>query len=161
MPRHARLLLTALLTLGIAGCSVFESTPRVRGNRVDADLIDELVIGTSTRADAQALLGTPTAHGTFDDEHWYYIGSVTRTRIARLPEVDSIRVVALSFDDGGVLREVRTLTEADSQDVGMVARTTPVPGNETTIMQQLMGNLGRVGGLGGQRSNTGSSGGGL
>lgn len=162
MPRHARLFVTALLALGIAGCSVFEATPRVRGNRVDADLLGELVVGTSTQADARALLGTPTARGTFDDEHWYYISSVTRSRVAQLPEVDSMRVVALSFDDGGVLREVKTLTEADGQDVGMVARATPVPGNDMTIMQQLLGNLGRVGGLGGaQRSNTGSSGGGL
>lgn len=161
MPRHARLFLTALLTLGIAGCSVFEATPRVRGDMVDGELLDQLVVGTSTRADAQALLGTPTARSTFDDGNWYYIGEVTRSRIARLPEVDSMKVVALSFDDGGVLRDVRTLTEADAHDVGMVARATPVPGNETTFLQQLIGNLGRVGGLGGQRSNTGSSGGGL
>jgi outer membrane protein assembly factor BamE (lipoprotein component of BamABCDE complex) len=161
MPRHARPLLTALLLLGLSGCSAFESTPQVRGNKVDPDLIGELVVGTSTRQDAQALLGTPSARGTFDDEHWYYIGSITRPRVARTPEVESMQVVALSFDDGGVLREVRTLTEADGRNVGMVARATPVPGNDQTIMQQLLGNVGRFGGLGSERSNTGTSGGGL
>ena len=162
MPRHLRRpMLAALRLLGLSGCSVFDTVPQVRGNKVDPDLIGELVVGTSTRADAQALLGTPSARGTFDDEHWYYIGSINRPRVARTPTVESMQIVALSFDDGGVLREVRTLTEGDGKDVGMVARATPVPGNDQSIMQQLLGNVGRVGGLGSQRSNTGTSGGGL
>lgn len=161
MPRYARPVLTALLLLGLAGCSMFEAQSQVRGNKVDPDLIGELVVGTSTRADAQALLGTPSLRGTFDDEHWYYVGSITRPRVARTPAMESMQVVALSFDDGGVLREVKTLNEGDSRDVGMVARATPVPGNDQSIMQQLLGNVGRFGGMGTQRSNTGTSGGGL
>lgn len=162
MPRHARCsMLTALLLLGLSGCSAFDTVPQVRGNKVDPDLISELVVGTSTRADAQALLGTPSARGTFDDEHWYYIGSINRPRVARTPTVQSMQIVALSFDDAGVLREVKTLTESDGRDVGMIARATPVPGNDQSVMQQLLGNVGRFGGLGTGRSNTGTSGGGL
>jgi len=156
-----RLLLPSLVALSLGACSLVEAPPQVRGNKVDSVLLNELVVGTSTRADAQALLGTPTARGTFDDDNWYYISETTRPRVGRVQGVEAMQVVALTFDQDGVLRGMKTLTEADSQDVGMVARTTPTPGNEQTIMQQLLCNVGRFGGLGSQTRNTGTSGGGL
>ena len=42
--------------------------PVVRGNKVDAEHLKELVPGTSTKADVTALIGSPTARDSFDDE---------------------------------------------------------------------------------------------
>jgi outer membrane protein assembly factor BamE (lipoprotein component of BamABCDE complex) len=56
----AGLFLSGLTTLG--ACSMFEAQAVTRGNMVDNDLLKELTPGTSTRADATALLGSPTAH---------------------------------------------------------------------------------------------------
>ena len=53
------LLLIGCLLLG--GCSFFEATSQIRGNKVDADQLKGLVPGTSTRADVTALIGL--AHG--------------------------------------------------------------------------------------------------
>ncbi|MFN7000545.1 MAG: outer membrane protein assembly factor BamE, partial [Elioraea tepidiphila] len=76
--RRRRLPAAALSLLLLAGCSVFETPADRRGQRVDAEDLAQLVPGTSTRADVLALLGTPSATGTFDGEHWYYISAVTR-----------------------------------------------------------------------------------
>ena len=79
--RCARLVLVGCLLVG--GCSFFAAKPQLRGNRVDADQLKELVPGTSTRTDVTALIGSPTARATFDDNTWIYISEVTRPRIAR------------------------------------------------------------------------------
>lgn len=140
-----RLLATlAALTL-LGGCSFFEARAQVRGNKVDPDVVKELTPGTSTRADAQALLGSPSARATFDDNTWIYIGQVTRPQIARTQSVLSQDVVVLDFDQGGVLRDIRHLGQDDAAPVDIVARTTPSPGSEASFLQQFFGGIGRVG----------------
>jgi len=142
---RAKLRISVLLAAGLwlAGCSVFAAPEQVRGNRVDPDVLAELVPGTSSRADVTALLGSPTAKGSFDDNVWLYIGSVTRTRVARTQAMVSMDVVKLSFDDGGVLRGIEQLNLDDALPVTVVQRTTPSPGSEASVMQQLFGNIGR------------------
>jgi outer membrane protein assembly factor BamE (lipoprotein component of BamABCDE complex) len=133
--------LAALLLL--AGCSVFQAQSQVRGNRIDPDDLKELVPGTSTRADATALLGSPTARATFDENRWIYISMVTRPRIGRVQGVLSQDVVVLTFNDQGVLQNVERLDQDDSLPVSISSRATPSPGTEASFMQQLFGNIGR------------------
>ncbi len=155
-------LLAAPLLLGamVSGCSLVEAPKQLRGNRVDADQVKELVTGTSTRADATSLLGSPTAKATFDDNTWIYIGEVTRTRVGRAPGVLQQDVVVLNFDQGGVLRGVKRLNQDDGRSVSVVSRSTPSPGSEASFMQQLLGNVGKfnAGGAAGGGSSPGGSG---
>ncbi|HME23656.1 MAG TPA: outer membrane protein assembly factor BamE [Acetobacteraceae bacterium] len=149
----ATLPFVALLAgLLLGGCSFLESQPQLRGNRVDADQLKELVPGTSTRADVTALIGSPTARATFDDNTWLYVSEVTRPLIARTEGVLSQNVVVLSFNDQGVLQDVKRLDQEDSVPVSIVARTTPSPGTEATFLQQLFGNIGRFNAVGQSQS---------
>lgn len=139
MHRSAAILSLALL----AACSIVEAPKQIRGNRVDPELLRELVPGTSQRADVVALLGSPSAKATFDDDTWMYIGEVTQTRIGRTPGVREQDVVVLTFDRAGVLRGVKQLGLEDAKDVQVVGRETPSPGSEASFLQQLFGNIGR------------------
>ena len=141
MKRSAFLLL--LLTGLACGCSVLQYPAQVRGNRVTTDQLKELVAGTSTRQDATSLLGSPTAKASFDDNTWIYISEVTQPRVGRVQGVNSQDVVELTFDDRGILRDVKQLSQRDRKDVDVVSRATPSPGSEATFMQQLLGNVGR------------------
>ena len=143
----------------LAGCSIVASPRTLRGAQVDPDELKQLVPGTSTRKDVEALIGSPTTKGTFDDR-WIYISQTTHTRIGRLPGVDKQNVVALSFDQNGVLQTIDQRELKDGKPVTMVARTTPSPGSEASFMQQLLGNIGRFnpGGLGTSGSEPGGSG---
>jgi outer membrane protein assembly factor BamE (lipoprotein component of BamABCDE complex) len=132
----------------LGGCSIFEAQSQLRGNRVDADQLKELVPGTSTRADVTALIGSPTAKATFDDNTWLYVSEVTKPRVARTLGVLSQNVVVLSFNDQGVLQDVKHLDQEDSVPVSIVARTTPSPGTEASFLQQLFGNIGRFNAFG-------------
>jgi len=150
---HRCLALAAALLI-LAGCSFFEAQPQVRGNKVDPDQLKELVPGTSTRADATALLGSPTAKATFDDNTWLYISLLTRQRIARVPGVLTQAVIMLTFNEQGVLQDIRELNQDDSLPVQVSSRVTPSPGTEASFMQQLFGNIGRFS-AGGPQSTVG------
>lgn len=150
--------LTLVACLLVGGCSFFEAQSQLRGNHVDAEQLKELVPGTSTRADVTALIGSPTARATFDDNTWLYISEVTRPRIARTQGILNQNVTVLSFNDQGVLQEVKLLNKDDAIPVSVVARSTPSPGTEASFLQQLFGNIGRFNAIG-QTPTTGPAGG--
>ncbi|MGA9867092.1 MAG: outer membrane protein assembly factor BamE [Acetobacteraceae bacterium] len=127
----------------LGGCGLLGPAPLPRGDRVDADQLKQLVPGVSTQADATALLGSPTAKATFDPNTWLYIGQMTQPVIGGTLSVLSQNVVELRFDDRGVLRGVQALDKANGFPVTVVARTTPSPGTEASMLQQLFGNVGR------------------
>ena len=158
----AGMLLTAAAS--ISGCSLVATPITQRGNKIDPDQLKELVVGTSTKADVTSLIGSPTARATFDDNRWLYISETTQIRIGRTPGVRAQDVVVMNFDQGGVLRGIRTLGQDDGKDVSMVSRSTPSPGSEASFMQQLLGNVGKFNtgpslGSGGGGLGSGGSGG--
>ena len=131
------------------------SAPQVRGNKVEADSLKELTPGTSTKADVTAVIGSPTAHDSFDDNVWLYISELTQDRIGRtLGELEQ-NVVVLHFDDKGVLKTIDKLDKQDALPVTVIARTTPSPGTEASFLQQLLGNIGRFNPAGTPGSSTG------
>jgi outer membrane protein assembly factor BamE (lipoprotein component of BamABCDE complex) len=140
-----------LLVAPLAACDppdFLSYPPQVRGNKVDPDQVKELVPGTSTRQDVTALIGSPTAKATFDDNTWLYIGEVTKPVIGGTQAVEEQQVYVLTFDQSGVLRGIQKKTGADSMPVDVVSRTTPSPGSEASFMQQLLGNVGRFNAVG-------------
>lgn len=166
-----RLAVAVVLFLGLGGCSympstaslpalpgldLFEAPRQVRGHMVDEEDLRQIVAGVSSRRDVEALLGSPSATGTFDDSEWFYIGGVTRQRPGRQLALEQQQVVLIRFDARDTVRDVRRIGQEEGRAVRVVERTTPSPGNERTLLQQLFGNIGRVGpGLGAQGGATG------
>lgn len=146
-PRAAARLLPALaaLPLLLGACSFFDAPVVQRGNRITADQLREITPGVQTKNDVRAVLGSPTQTGMFGDDEWYYISSSTRQRPGRQLVVRDQQTLVVEFDRGGVVRRIRSLGEDDARTVEMVARETPVPGNERTLLQALFGNVGRFG----------------
>lgn len=148
LPRRATSLLPLALPmmLSLGGCHVFslwDPTHMRRGELIDAESLKDLTPGVSTRADAQSVLGTPTARATFDDNTWIYITQITSTRIARTPGVTMQQVLVLKFDPLGTLVSLRQLSKEDGKQIAMAPGATPSPGSEASFMQQLLGNVGR------------------
>lgn len=134
-----------LLAVMLGGCSFFQAAPIPRGNRVTEDQLAQISPGVQTRRDVQAILGSPSFAGTFDDSNWYYLSAISRIAPGQRMQMDDRRMVAVSFNRAGVVEGVRILTEADGQTVALVDRETPVPGNDRSVLQQLFGNVGRFG----------------
>jgi outer membrane protein assembly factor BamE (lipoprotein component of BamABCDE complex) len=147
----------------LSSCGWLMPAPQVRGNKVDPESMKELTPGTSTKADVSAIIGSPTARDTFDDNTWLYISELTQQRVGRTLGELQQDVVVLNFDDKGVLKSVSKLDKNDALPVTVIARTTASPGTEASFMQQLLGNIGRFNPTGiatpGGASSGGSAGG--
>jgi outer membrane protein assembly factor BamE (lipoprotein component of BamABCDE complex) len=146
-PRGAVLALAAILAL--PGCSFFQAPTVQRGNRITEEQLKEITPGVQTRQDVQAVLGSPTQTSTFGDNTWYYISSKTRQRPGRALAVTDQETVVVTFDARGTVQEIKRVGEDQAQDVTIVSRETPTPGNDRTLLQALFGNVGRFGPGGG------------
>jgi outer membrane protein assembly factor BamE (lipoprotein component of BamABCDE complex) len=132
-----------LLTVAMSACS-----PRLEshGNMPDQEIVESIRIGKSNRAQILEMLGTPSVRATFDQEAWYYVGARTSRFAFMKAEVLERRVLVIRFDDKGIVQQVERLDKEDGRDVQVVDRKTPTKGRELTILEQLLGNVGRFGG---------------
>lgn len=137
------LLLAGLAVLALSGC---ESGVTVRGNMPDPDIASQIQPGVHTREDVSSLLGSPSTISTFEDRKWYYIGQKTSQFAFFKPEILERDVLVVSFDEDGRVAETRSYDLADARQIDPVDRITPTEGKDLTILQQLLGNIGRFGG---------------
>jgi outer membrane protein assembly factor BamE (lipoprotein component of BamABCDE complex) len=135
-----RLLAGAAAAMAIAGCA---PTVDQRGNLPDADNVLAIQPGTSTKDEVAQLLGTPSAIATFNDRTWYYISKRTETVAFFNPDVIDQQVLVVRFDEVDVVQQVAMLGMDDANEVDMVSRETPTFGTRLTVVQQLLGNIGR------------------
>jgi outer membrane protein assembly factor BamE (lipoprotein component of BamABCDE complex) len=126
------------LALTLTAC---EPTVANRGNILDAEKLQDIMVGTSTREDVATKLGTPTQVSTFDDKVWYYIGRQTEQYSFLDPEVIKQKAVEVRFDDRGIVTAVNDMNLDEAHDVETVDRTTPTYGRDDTFIKQLIGNL--------------------
>lgn len=116
-----------------------------RGNILDPDKLAEVKVGESTREQVAASLGTPTQVGLFDENVWYYFGRSTKQYSFLDPEIIKQQAVEVRFNDEGVVTKLEVLDPSLAQNIDPVGRRTPTYGHETTVFEQLVGNLGKPG----------------
>ncbi len=105
----------------------------------------EQISSSDTRGSVLRLLGEPSATGTFDAESWYYMASRVENYAFYAPKIVDRKVVAIRFDEAGRVSNVARYGIEDGKVIDLITRTTPTYGREITILQQLFGNIGRVG----------------
>ena len=133
----AAMVLVALLA---ASCA-----PRIdtRGNKVDPDRLARIIPGQADRASVASLLGTPSSTSDFGKETWYYVTSRNKTVAFFKERAVSRQIVFISFAGDGKVDGIGALSEADGRPVTLIDRETPTAGQRITVLQQLIGNLGR------------------
>lgn len=140
--RNAKLIATTSILLSLAACAPIV---RSHGNfGVTDDQLSQIHPGVSQQFDVAAILGTPSAEGTFDPNQWYYIGQVTEKTAFFAPEVVGRKVLRITFDQAtGNVAKIEQLDKDAGQNVDLVARTTPTSGHDLGMMEQVLGNIGR------------------
>lgn len=161
MPRrHIRpSAIAAILAVGVtAAC---ETVTEVRGFVPDDESLSKIQVGLQSKRDVADMLGTPSTTALFGEETWLYISRKTTTTAFFDPKVVAQNVVAIVYDDKGVVADIRRLELADGKVIRHVARVTPSPGKELSFLEQLIGNVGRFNANRDNRTIPGGSGGGL
>jgi outer membrane protein assembly factor BamE (lipoprotein component of BamABCDE complex) len=137
-----RLGFAGILAAGLTGCA---DNIDPRGNAPMPDALAQIQPGRVTRSDVVALIGTPATASLFGEDHWYYISSHFQTVAFYAPEELDRQVIVIDFDKAGTVTAVRKLSLQDGKEVEMVARATPAPGKELSLLEQLIGNIGKFG----------------
>ena len=129
--------------LAVTGCS---TTVDQRGFAPTPGSVEKLELNTQSRDDVVRLIGSPSAIATFNPNIWYYISQKQETWAFLKPVVLEQNVMQLSFNDSGRLQAIKKYDLSDGRDIDMVSRITPTAGKELTILEQIMGNVGRFSG---------------
>jgi outer membrane protein assembly factor BamE (lipoprotein component of BamABCDE complex) len=134
---------TILAVAAVAALTACSGDLSRHGHLVRTTTIAELEPGVQTKDGILRLLGSPSSTGPFDDSTWYYISEQSRSVAFLRPHAVDRQVLVVRFDDQGILDEVGTLRGEDGREVVLVSRQTPTAGHELTLVEQLVGNIGR------------------
>jgi outer membrane protein assembly factor BamE (lipoprotein component of BamABCDE complex) len=143
---RSKLIFTAPCAAIAAAAALTACAPVVGQNgfqAIDAKPTD-IVAGTDTKETVLTRLGTPSTTSTFEgDNIWYYISQTTEKYTYNSAQVTQRSVTEITFNDTGQVAGVRTLGLEDGQQLAMNSRETPTRGRQLTILEQLLGNVGR------------------
>ena len=132
--------------LGLGGCSsILES----RGYIIDPALADSVQPGIDNETSVEGALGRPTFTSEYGEPTWYYVSSVTGRRPFRDPRIREHTVLAVRFDDAGRVIGVERTGIERVVFLNPNGNKTPTVGRERGFLQDLFGNIGQVGGMGG------------
>ncbi len=137
-----------VLSTCAAMLSACSPTIDARGNLPDPDAVLQVQPGVDDRTQVAKILGTPSSVATFNDKTWYYISKKTSRVAFWDPDILDQEVLMVKFDDTGLVSDMKVYGLEDAHNVTPDPNETPTYGRELTILQQLLGNLGRFGSSG-------------
>lgn len=134
--------LVIILSLHLFSCApIIEN----RGYVFDEKVIGKVEIGNTNAGQILELLGTPSTTSTINATTWYYVYSRAETTAFNPPKITKRRVLTFEFDEKSQVENIGEYGLEDGNIISYVERSTPTRGRELTIIQQLFGNLGRLG----------------
>lgn len=145
---------SAVLGVCLLAATACTTQYRNHGYVPSAQDLEEVVVGVDTRDSVAETIGTPSASGVLDEGGYYYVRIRVRHFGARKPKVIERRVVAVTFDQRGVVRNVSEYSLEDGQIVPLSRRVTDSAVEERSVLAQILGNISNFGGF-----NAGTNGG--
>ena len=142
MKRNIKNYIFSVIILMAIGCSPIVEN---RGYVFDDKVIAQIEIEKTNAGQVLELLGTPSTTSTIDGTIWYYIYSRAETKAFYQPSVATRRVITLAFNENSQVAYMKEYGLEDGNLIAFNTSSTPTRGRELTIIQQLFGNLGRLG----------------
>lgn len=140
--RWAKPVVLAVLVFGLTACG---PTYRNHGYVPPQEDLDQIVVGIDTRATVEETLGASGSGPVIDDNAMYFVRSRMRTVAMLQPEVVEREVVAVSFDDNGIVKNVEQFGLERGQIVALNRRVTDSSVANKSFLRQLLGNIGNFG----------------
>ncbi len=129
-----------LAPLALMGC---DNIVDQRGFAATPGSVEKIEIGAQSREDIVRLVGSPSAVATFNPNVWYYISQKQEAYAFLKPKITEQKVMQLTFSDTGRLQGIKRYDLEDAEKITMVSRITPTAGKELTVLEQILGNVGR------------------
>lgn len=143
--RTARAGRMAILGLAIVSLAACVERIRTHGYVPDEEDLTQITVGVDTRDTVSEVLGAPSTSGIVDDSGFYYVRSAFRHVGPTEPRVIEREVVAISFDESGVVTNVERYGLEDGRAVVLSRRVTDNRDGGNGLLQQLLRNIGNFG----------------
>lgn len=104
----------------------------------DEDL-EEIEVGLDTRTTVASIIGKPGASGLLEQSAWYYVRSEFEHRSIVGPQEIDRQVVAISFDDTGIVSNIERFGLERGQVVVLSRRVTDSNIEGVSFLGQLFG----------------------
>ncbi len=137
-PATKSLVFIACLTVFGACTPIFKN----HGYIPPAEELAEIKVGVDTRDSVAEAIGAPGVSGVVQDSGYYYVASRVRHYGPKRPEVVSRELVAISFDQRGVVRNIERFGLEDGVVVTLERRVTESSIQNNGFLRQLLGNIG-------------------
>jgi outer membrane protein assembly factor BamE (lipoprotein component of BamABCDE complex) len=141
---HPALRVTAGAVLLAAGLSACTPVIRNHGYVPAEDELALVEVGVDTRETVGQKIGRPSTSGLLNDDGWYYVQSQYRLVGPREPKEIDRKVLAVTFNEAGVLENVALFGLEDGQVVEISRRVTETNIKGVSIITQLLGSFGRI-----------------
>ena len=135
----ARCAALCALAVALAGCA---ERFRNHGYVPSAEELAQVRPGVDTRDSVIEAIGSPSSTSVLGDSGIYYVSTRMRYYGPKAPEVVARELVAISFDQAGVVRNIERYGLADGRVVPLQRRVTDSAIQDKTFIRQLLGNLG-------------------
>ena len=109
----------------------------------DKDLAG-ITTGVDTRDTVGAFLGRPSVEGLIGDGEWFYVRSQWKTVGAKAPQQVDRQVLAISFDENGVVTNIERFGLEKGEIVAISRRVTTEPIKGRNALAQIFGSIGRL-----------------
>lgn len=140
-------LLTGLSLVALsAAVSACSPTTNNRGYIPEERLTSAIRPGVDDQTSVRQMLGSPSISSMFDNQRWYYVTSTTEQIAFLRPKTISGEVLAINFNDKGVVSEVSKIPLSEARTIDPVNDKTPSRGRELGFWEQIFGNIGRFSG---------------
>lgn len=134
--------LLAVLVLGLlmAACSPIM---RFHGYAPSDEDLAQIVVGRDTRETVAEKIGSPGVGGVMEGSGWYYVQSDWRHAQWRPPVETDRQVVAISFNQRGVVTNVERFGLEDGEIVALSRRVTETGPTGMSALRRIFGVLGQ------------------
>jgi outer membrane protein assembly factor BamE (lipoprotein component of BamABCDE complex) len=106
----------------------------------------DVKVGVDTKSTVRGKLGSPSATSTFDPNIWFYMNQVKERVAFRRPKIVARNVTAIAFNkETEQVESVNNYTLKDGKVIAYNSRETPTRGREMTVLEQMLGTVGRGG----------------
>jgi outer membrane protein assembly factor BamE (lipoprotein component of BamABCDE complex) len=133
-----------ILSVALAGLSACAPVVARQGFQVQDIAPKDVKVGEDTKSTVLTKLGSPSAQSTFEPNVWYYISQTNETYTYHRPQVSAREVTVVTFDKTTEqVTKVDTLALKDGRRLAYNNRETPTRGRELSILEQLLGTVGK------------------
>ncbi len=108
-----------------------------------AEDLEQIVVGIDTRSSVEESVGSPASSGVLNESGYFYVRSRVRTIGPLAPTVIERQVLAISFDEAGVVTNIERFGLEDGRVVPLSRRVTDSGVGSGTFLRQLLESIGR------------------